>query len=210
MLAASMFRIPIKGRPLIRQSPRREKACTATGDVPRPPSWDRRRGRWSDERRIRVSRPHIIGELLDSIALLVPLVLDVRRSGVQRLRTKHIALADLACELVDVRSKPLRQCLVFGTQDRPKCRVGAILAPPGWTLCMPLWGRRQLVEETSDYSVSKPSSPTPMSSSSTNPFSHLSRTHSYQPLMQIRDWMGASPCCLRMHRPCCSQSPPRR
>ena len=57
MLAASMFRIPIKGRPLIRQSHRREKARTATGDVPRPPSWDRRRGRWSDERRIGVSRP---------------------------------------------------------------------------------------------------------------------------------------------------------
>jgi hypothetical protein len=61
----------------------------------------------------------LIGKPLDGIALLLPLVLDIRRGRLQRLRTKDVTLADLACKLLDMSPKVLHQRLLFGAHDKP-------------------------------------------------------------------------------------------
>lgn len=61
-----------------------------------------------------------MGKPLDSIALLLPLAFDIQRGRLQRLGTENVALANLACKLLDVCSKALRQRLLFGTHDKPQ------------------------------------------------------------------------------------------
>src|SRR5208337_1918366 len=62
----------------------------------------------------------LIGKSLDGIALLLPLALDIRCGGLQRLGTGNVTLADLACKLLDVCSKALRQYLLVGAHDKPQ------------------------------------------------------------------------------------------
>jgi hypothetical protein len=50
----------------------------------------------------------VIGNPPDGIALLLPFVLDLRRSRLQRSGAENIALADLACELFNVLLKARR------------------------------------------------------------------------------------------------------
>jgi hypothetical protein len=74
--------------------------------------------------RQRTSRD-VIGNPPDGVALLLPFVLDVRRSRLQRCGAENVTLADLACKLLDVCSKALRQRLLFGTHDKPQYRWSA-------------------------------------------------------------------------------------